>query len=124
MKRNMTKIGTNIRHYREMAGLRQADLASKIHVSQNAISSWEIGRTEPSMKQLQSLCDVLNVSVLDICGIDQPVYVHEDYALRGLDDETALIVERYKNADDQTKEMVKRILLYAEKMNHGCKEAR
>lgn len=47
-------------------GINQVDLAKKIGVSQKTISSWETGRTEPTMKDISSLCHELDCSVEEL----------------------------------------------------------
>lgn len=41
--------------------LNQVELANKLNVKQYVISSWEIGRSEPSIKQLKELSNIFNV---------------------------------------------------------------
>lgn len=61
-------IKTTLREYRKEKGLSQTELADKIGVSQNTISSWETGRTEPSMRDIKALCNVLDLSVDHLSG--------------------------------------------------------
>ena len=44
----MQAIGTNLRRLRVRAGLTQDALAGMLHVTRQTVSSWEIGRTEPT----------------------------------------------------------------------------
>lgn len=61
-------IATNLRDYRKASGLKQSELAEKIGVSQKTVSSWETGRTEPTMKDVASICNLLDVSVEQLAG--------------------------------------------------------
>lgn len=61
-------IATNLRDYRKASGLKQSELAEKIGVSQKTVSSWETGRTEPTMKDVASICSLLDVSVDQLAG--------------------------------------------------------
>ena len=61
-------LGENIRKYREMAGLDQGQLASKLDRTNGAVSQWESGRSTPRMPTLHKLADVLNVTVSDLMG--------------------------------------------------------
>ena len=61
-------IGTNIRELRKSQGIKQSELAEKIGVSQKTISSWEIGRTEPTMKDVSAMCKLFDVSVDQLVG--------------------------------------------------------
>lgn len=60
--------GTNIRELRKAQGLKQSELAEKIGVSQKTISSWEIGRTEPTMRDVSAMCKLFGVSVDQLVG--------------------------------------------------------
>ncbi|MBE6606020.1 MAG: XRE family transcriptional regulator [Ruminococcaceae bacterium] len=52
-----------IRFYRNKLGMTQAELAEKMHVSFQAISSWECGNTLPDLDNLCELSSVLGVPV-------------------------------------------------------------
>ena len=53
----------NLREYREKAGLRQVDVAKKLHVDQTAISKWESGDNRISRKYHKKLAKLYGVSV-------------------------------------------------------------
>ncbi len=52
-------IGKRIRHRREAAGLSQEQLAEKLELSTNHISSIECGKSLLTTKRLLDLCDIL-----------------------------------------------------------------
>mgnify|MGYP002675433268 FL=1 len=52
-------IGKRIRHRREVAGLSQEQLAEKLELSTNHISSIECGKSLLTTKRLLDLCDIL-----------------------------------------------------------------
>ncbi len=60
--RYLSELGKNIRIYRRSAGLTQRALAEKLHVSTQAISSWEQGNTHPDIENLCRLAEVLSVT--------------------------------------------------------------
>lgn len=52
-------IGRRIRHRREVAGLSQEQLAERLELSTNHISSMECGKSLLTTKRLLNLCDIL-----------------------------------------------------------------
>ncbi|MBO0480174.1 helix-turn-helix transcriptional regulator [Vagococcus fluvialis] len=49
--------------YREAKGYSQIDIADRLSVTQQSISSWEIGRTVPKPYQMKQLSEILEVSI-------------------------------------------------------------
>ena len=49
--------------YREAKGYSQIEIAEKMSVTQQSVSSWEVGRTIPKPYQMKQLSEVLEVSV-------------------------------------------------------------
>ncbi|WP_308618520.1 helix-turn-helix transcriptional regulator [uncultured Enterococcus sp.] len=49
--------------YREAKGYSQIDIADRLSVTQQSISSWEIGRTIPKPYQMKQLSEILEVSI-------------------------------------------------------------
>ena len=49
---------------RDMAGLRQVDIANAVEVTVQAVSTWEKGTSKPSLNpsQTEQLCLILNVT--------------------------------------------------------------
>ena len=58
--------GEAIRKLRERNRYTQAELASKINVSDKAVSKWETGKGYPDISLLEPLADALNVSVTEL----------------------------------------------------------
>lgn len=52
-------IGNAIRHFRNLAGLKQEALAERIGVDANTISRFERGHQQPTLERLQALADAL-----------------------------------------------------------------
>ncbi|MDT2780552.1 helix-turn-helix transcriptional regulator [Vagococcus fluvialis] len=49
--------------YREAKGYSQIDIADRLSVTQQSISSWEVGRTVPKPYQMKQLSEMLEVSI-------------------------------------------------------------
>lgn len=56
-------IGVSIRTLRVEAKMTQEELASRLHVTRQAISNYERGRTHPDIDQLKDLADIFNVDL-------------------------------------------------------------
>ena len=57
------QIGTHIKDHRTRLGLSQDDLAMRIYVSRQTISSWETGKTYPDVQSLLLLSEVFDATV-------------------------------------------------------------
>ena len=55
-----------LRNLRKVRGLSQSMLSKLTDIPQTTISDWETEKTSPDLKQLKILCDVLNVSVIQL----------------------------------------------------------
>lgn len=55
-------IGDKIRELRSIHRMSQVDLAKAIHVSQQAITKWETGKSEPSSSAINDIANYFNVS--------------------------------------------------------------
>lgn len=49
------KFGTNLKRLRQRKNISQEQLAEELKVKQYVISSWEIGRSEPNIEQINHL---------------------------------------------------------------------
>ena len=62
----MNKIGTHIQHFRKKEKLSQQELADKLCLTRQTISSWERGINEPDLESIQKLADIFHVKVEDL----------------------------------------------------------
>ena len=67
------KIGTFIAAVRRERGLTQRELAERLHVTNKAVSKWELGRSLPDCATLEPLAHALGVTVDELlCGQRRP----------------------------------------------------
>lgn len=95
-----------IKEYRKKLNLSQIDLGQVLDVSDATVSSWENGRTEPNMEQVLKMAHFFGCSIEALFGAVEPDYI--------INEENELIlIESFRKADAQTKEMAKRLLAYS-----------
>jgi len=56
-------IGSAIAQFRKKAGLTQAELAAKLHLSDKAVSRWENGLGYPEITQFPALAAIFGITV-------------------------------------------------------------
>ena len=59
----MNVVNTSIKDLRKKKNMTQDELAEKLNVTRQAVSSWENGKTQPDVETLTQLAEVLEVSV-------------------------------------------------------------
>ncbi len=59
----MKRFGENLRAYRSIKKLSQRKLGELLGVSARTVSDWECGNTEPDIKTIKEITNVLNVSL-------------------------------------------------------------
>lgn len=74
----MTTIGDKIKSARELKGLTQSDLASKVGVSRNAVSLWESNKNGPSLATLLKVCAELDLSPDGFSTVQKPIQITEE----------------------------------------------
>lgn len=60
------ELGPRIRAHRAAAGMSQDDLAARVYVSRQTISSWENGKTYPDVQSLLLLSEIFDTSIDDL----------------------------------------------------------
>ena len=56
---------------REENGIAQIELAERLHVTRQAVSRWEGGKTEPDVDTLIAIAKIFGVSLDYVCGADE-----------------------------------------------------
>lgn len=125
-------IGAAIRKYRLLNNLKQSELAELLHVTTQAVSSWEINRTQPKMETIEQLCKIFHCQKSDFLedaplSFDTPDEFEHYWAMIGggqhpiqLTDEEYKLVTGYRILKDSDKAVIKRIirlLTYAKLLN-------
>ena len=60
------KVGLNLKNLRERRNLTQSQVAETLFVSRQAVSSWEVGNTMPSIESCIMLLDLYEVSLEEL----------------------------------------------------------
>ena len=94
-------FGNNLRYVRKKAGLKQWQLSIKMNVTAQTVSSWEVGRTEPTKKQMKELCHLLNCDMNDLLRGTDKLNTPQDRAL----------IDAFHDAPDNIQEAI-RVLLH------------
>ena len=58
-------LGGTIRKFRLMNNLKQSELAKMLYVTTQAVSSWEINRTQPKMEMIEAMCQIFHCQKSD-----------------------------------------------------------
>ena len=59
-------VSTGVYKARKRCGYTQAEMGKELKVNANTISSWERGKTQPSMEKIMKLSEVSGLSVDEI----------------------------------------------------------
>lgn len=78
---NQEKIGKFIYDLRKKYNLTQAELASKLHVTAQAVSKWENGRGVPDIELLKRLSEEFNVSITELIEGEKNTVKRNNYTL-------------------------------------------
>lgn len=94
-------LGDNIKALRKKNGYSQQDLADKLNVSRQTISSWEVNRTEPTMGNIEMMSIIFHCNKSDLIdGVSNAI--QEVYSFG----EDVLPVDHIKNISDTKKELM------------------
>ena len=66
-------VGRTVRYYREAVGMSQASLGAALGITPQAVSDFEVGKTEITVARLYLIARVLGVSVWRLLGEAPPL---------------------------------------------------
>lgn len=73
------QIYIRLKNIREQKGFSQAEVANHLHISRQAISNWENGKSFPDIDNIVILSELYNISVDELLGVKEPVSKENDY---------------------------------------------
>jgi transcriptional regulator with XRE-family HTH domain len=71
-------VGKKISSLRKENKLTQDDLASKLFVTRQNVSKWEVGTTFPSLDTLVELTKIFNVSIEELLCLEEDIVINDD----------------------------------------------
>ena len=66
------ELNERIKAYRREQGYSQEQVARKLHITQGAVSQWELGITSPNAQQIAALADLLGTTADELLGREEP----------------------------------------------------
>lgn len=124
------KIGVFIIKMRREKGLSQNELADLLHVSTRTLRHWEKGESLPSMQDVVNLCNIFDVTLLEVFEgktnkerFEKPVFVEVNEGVKQVNDTVArtdIVINRlekkvsklYEEKNDQQKYLLKLLLVH------------
>ena len=63
-------VKRNLGYYLSLRGISQKELAQRLNVSPSAVTNWIRGKNSPDIEIVAQICDILEISVLDLFGTE------------------------------------------------------
>lgn len=106
MTTNKEIMARNIQYYMEKKNVTATEVCSELGVKQNTFSDWVNAKTYPRIDAIEKMARYFGISKAFLVEDIKPIDIFTD-------EERNLMLE-YRNADQVTQEMVKRMLKYKE----------
>ena len=103
------KIGENIRHARQKAGLTQKELGEKLGISQAAVGQFESDKANPKIETLLKIATALNIQLSELVPMNNAL----DWTFEKIEENR--IVREYSAIDIAIKDNL-------DKMNESAKK--
>ena len=97
MLKDAKKLGEEIKSFRNEKGWTQKELATKLNVTDSAVSNWETGTTNIALDICEALADLMGLSLDRLLRVSETKKVHEIYETITLDDLTVDIINVYNS---------------------------
>lgn len=107
----MSNLSENIKNFRLLRRMSQADLAKIVHRSPNVVSNWERGINSPDVEIVEQMCRLFKVTPNMMYGWD------ESEELKEFLDEKAQMIREMDDMIKQKEELESRIKDFSEKIS-------
>ena len=107
----MSQLSENLKNFRLLRKMSQADVAKLVHRSPNVISNWEKGTNNPDVEIVYQLCEVFKITPNMIFGWDKCPELEEFLA------EKEHMIKELDDMVKQREELEKKIKEYGEKIS-------
>ena len=119
-------FGENLKRLRQRKNISQDELARKLNIKQYVISSWEIGRSEPSINQIVELSNIFKIptdylldkDVVIVSSEEEFTIVTAEMAKDCIDEFEECIGKIRENCTDEQKKEISSILKSLYKMTN------
>lgn len=95
-------IPEKLAEYRKLSGLSIRKVAELLGLSAGMISFWENGKNEPSYEQLIKLCQIYKIEIADLTPMGKKK--------NKLSPQEMILIEQYRKADKDVRNVVEKIL--------------
>ena len=102
-------LGRNLTEARNALGLTQAEASKLIGIPQSTYSGYETGSRRITLSRLKEIASAYGVTVDYLIGTPE-----EEFSVN---DEEKILIEKYRASDEDTKNVVRRLLAYVDAFN-------
>lgn len=102
-------FGERLVYYRELAGLKQKELAAALGITPTRLNYWEKDKREPDLQMFESICKVLHVEGDVLLG-RKSEGASNNYKNAATPEEFESIIKKYRSLDPSGQETVKHVL--------------
>lgn len=93
-------VSKNIKKYRTLAGLTQAELAELLNKSHNVVSNWEAGTNRPDVESIQKMLNIFQIDANTLFDWDVKKALSEENSEKALLDMVSEMLGRRATAED------------------------
>lgn len=106
IEKSAGSLSSRIKELRKERGMKQSELAKVLHISQQAIGSWETGRTIPGADTLNDLADYFNVTADYLLGRPDK----KEKKSVELSDDDVIMTYQGKELSNEDREIIRRLM--------------
>lgn len=114
-------FGERLVYYRELAGLKQKELAEALGITPTRLNYWEKDKREPDLQMFESICKVLHVEGDVLLG-RKSEGASNNYKNAATPEEFESIIKKYRSLDPSGQETVKNMLNHEVKRVQAIRE--